>query len=298
MAVEAFQSRGMTHVVNLGDIIDGKTNPAASPSKENLHVHPNSKAALKEVLDVLERKESYTLLHVDGNHERYCFGKDFLAYLPLPPGAHLPDPTLMYYSYTPTPGVLFVVLDGYDVCLLRPEGSVEREEALRLLKAHNPHNPAAWGEGRGDFFQGVEGPNQRWCPFNGALGEGQLAWLRTTLEGAREGGCKVLVFSHILAFEGAVASRPGIFTHPCLLFNHAEVGALLGSFRDVVKGVFSGHLHTGAFGTDEAGIHHITLPSPLTHPQGSHCILTLYDDRMVLDGCGTAMVSRELPFLP
>lgn len=188
VAVESFLSRGVSHVVNLGDIIDGKSNPNASPSKECKEVHANSKKALQEVMEVLERKGSYTLLHVDGNHERYCFGSDFLPYLPLPPGVHLPDPTLMYYSYSPVPGVLFVVLDGYDVCLLRPEGSAEREEAQRLLKAHNPHNPAAWGEGRGDFFQRVVGPAQRWCPFNGALGEGQLAWLRATLEGAREVG--------------------------------------------------------------------------------------------------------------
>jgi manganese-dependent ADP-ribose/CDP-alcohol diphosphatase len=307
VAVDAFLSRGVSHVVNLGDIIDGKSNPNANPTKENQEVHPNSKKALQEVMEVLERKDNYTLVNLHGNHESYCFSFSsspsspsyFLPYLPLPPGVHLPDPTLMYYSYSPAPGILFVVLDGYDVCLLRPEGSAEREEAQRLLKAHNPHNPAAWGEGRGDFFQGVVGPEQRWCHFNGALGEGQLAWLRATLEGAREqgGGCKVLVFSHILAFEGAVAARPGIFTHPCLLWNHTEVVALLGTFRDVVKGVFSGHLHTGAFGTDEAGIHHITLPSPLTHEQGSHCILTVYDDRMELDGCGTAMESRVLPFV-
>jgi hypothetical protein len=96
-------------------------------------------------------------------------------------------------------------------------------------------------------------------------------------------------------------SADGIKT--CLLFNFAEVQALLAA-SGVVAGVFSGHFHTGGFGVDGAGVAHVTLESPLTHPAreeggGSgggdlaHAILHFFEDRAELEGFG-AVASRTL----
>ena len=297
LAAARFQELGCMHVVQLGDFVDGKSNPESVPTRGPSGCPPGSRAALAKTLEALRQVPGdaappFSLWHVRGNHEFYIAKNSVLKeLLPLPkcPSTlappEYPDPDLTYYYFQPIPGWRFIFLDGYDVSLAREAGHPAREEALRLLQANNPGNPCAWGQGRGDFFAGVTGPAQRWVPFNGGLGGKQLEWLSGVLKNCRQQGERAFVFSHILLFPDASGPSPA---WPCLLFNYPQVLALLGEYKDVVKAVFSGHLHSGAFGLDDAGIAHISLPSPLTHRNGAFAVASLFDDRLEICGSGAA----------
>ena len=80
-----------------------------------------------------------------------------------------------------------------------------------------------------------------------------------------------------------------------IAFDYDELLALLHSEgRGVVACVFAGHFHRGGFVTDEAGIHHITVESPLTHGRSFGQVL-VHNDRLELKGEG-ALPSRSLRF--
>ena len=79
-----------------------------------------------------------------------------------------------------------------------PKQSPGYAAAAALLRAENP-NPVL--DGPCDFFEGLEGPSLRFVPFNGGLGDAQLAWLAATLEEA--GDAPVVVFSHLPVFAGS-----------------------------------------------------------------------------------------------
>jgi len=253
------------------------------------------------------------LFSVLGNHELLCCARSEVVPRLAPPaalGAALPPEAAsaarLYYSFSPCRGWRVVVLDAYDVAFHRHGADARsplHEEAVRLLKAENSGNPCAWGEGEGNFFAGLAGLQKRFVPFNGALSAAQLAWLGATLRAAAAAGEGVVVAVHTPLFPDArVSGAPSADDiKTCLLFNFAEVQALLAA-SGVVAGVFSGHFHTGGFGVDGAGVAHVTLESPLTHPareEGggggdmAHAILHFFEDRAELEGFG-AVASRTL----
>ena len=90
------------------------------------------------------------------------------------------------------------------------------------------------------------------------------------------------------------ATDGGGDVHKCLLFNYDELLRVMAD-SGCVSLVLSGHLHSGAFGVDEAGTAHVTLESPLTHADaGAHAVLHVFDDRLELQGFG-AVASRVVP---
>ena len=181
------------------------------------------------------------------------------------------------------------MLDAYDVSLARPRGHPGFCEAQRLLRAHNP-NPSAWGEvdsPKGNYFQGIRGtPASRFVPFNGGLGEGQLAWLRGSLAAAQAAGQRVAVFSHV-PFNPSSTCLYEETVWSTLLFNYEEALAALAPYAgSTVAAVFCGHNHGGSIGCDAAGIPHFTLPSPLIFPHGSHLTVEVHPHALRLRASG------------
>jgi hypothetical protein len=84
----------------------------------------------------------------------------------------------------------FLVLDSFDVGVIgRDEADPEFQEAARILRANNPNNVVG-GDGSG-WFDGLHGVQRRFVPFNGAVGDEQLQWLRRELACAAEAGDRV-----------------------------------------------------------------------------------------------------------
>lgn len=306
----AWAAAGCEFAVNLGDAIDG--------------VNARAQQGLPALASVLGAFAPTPTFHVVGNHELYNFPRpDLGSLLPQPslavpgPASGAADADRLYFSADIAPGWRLVVLDAYDIAMethhaaggsagdeTPPTPSVSHAAAIELLRANNP-NPCAAGIGRGDFFAGLKGcgPAKRWVPFNGAVGPAQLAWLRATLSEAAALGLAVLVCCHVPLFDGATRNCPasagrGTSVHKCLVWNYADIMAALHAEPRCVAAVFSGHLHDGAFGVDEAGIPHVTLESPLTHPdEGGHAIVRLFTDRLEIEGSG-AIATRAFPRAP
>ena len=92
-----------------------------------------------------------------------------------------------YYSFSPHPGFLFIMLDTYGKSMLGYEpGSPEFKESEAFLKSMNPNEDL-------NDPSGLEGVAQRMCKFNGAVDDFQLIWLNDCLRAAAERGQKVVV---------------------------------------------------------------------------------------------------------
>jgi manganese-dependent ADP-ribose/CDP-alcohol diphosphatase len=315
----AFASAGCSAVLQLGDLIDGRTvgppgyspySPAGSVSAEQ---RAAAAAALAAVLSQLNgggagggaaalAPPPLPIAHLRGNHENYA-GVE--ALLPLPPGAAPCAPGSFAYTFSPRAGWRFVCLDPYEVSLAAPAGSAGRAEAERLLRAHNHNLVDLSGATKVEFFKGVAGAARRFVPFNGGLGAAQLAWLRAGLAAARAAGERVLLSCHIPLLPAGVRSQRvagGEWLtfealeddkNDCLVFDYEEALAAVAEHADVVAAVFSGHDHEGSFGLDGAGVPHVCFPSPLTHNEVAHAVVVVHGDRLEVRGEG-AVMPREL----
>lgn len=165
-----------------------------------------------------------------------------------------------YYRFT-VEGWRFLVVDGMDVSI-RDASGMQMLEALRSAGAANARE------------------------WNGAIGREQLAWFRRELDDAARKGERVIVFCHFPVLSAA--STPA---H--LLWNHAEVREILESHPGVVAW-FNGHDHSGGY-AERNGIHHVTFPGMVeSGPRNSYSVVRVYEDRLELEGTGTAP-RRVLP---
>lgn len=117
---------------------------------------------------------------------------------------------------------------------------------------------------------------QRW---NGGAGAAQRAWLQSELVAAEAAGERVVVLGHLpILLE---ASGPYY-----LLWDHAEVLELLQSTPAVLT-YLAGHDHSGGY-AQQAGIHHLTLPSMLEAPKGTnaYAVVEVWPDRLEVRGVG------------
>ena len=256
----------VSFVAQMGDIIDG-SNRAAGVSD----------SALKTVLDELAKSPSNRFVHLIGNHELYNFSRaDLASKLPSnPPGMEdTPSrPRLSaYFSFLPHPKWRIVVLDPYDVSTIGP-GSGDAEDAFKLLEQNNPNNV----RGPCDWLEGLTGVSRRWVPYNGGVGEEQLAWLEATLRASEEAGVRVMVFSH-------VAVCPGSSADSTLVWNYDRILAMFEAYA-CVAAFLCGHDHKGGYKL-EHGVHHVTVESPLECDLGetAYGLMVVTEDHLVLHG--------------
>ena len=235
-------------------------------------------AALADVMRVLSASETERWLFTLGNHEMYNFSRQQLRDGVHASGASRPfrcanEDGAFYHSFSPHPRWRVVVLDPYDVSVYRHgRGMGLCEDAVALLCKHN-HNAREYVASNPDvftsekmshfpYFDGLEGLNKRWVPFNGGVGDAQLAWLADELAAAAAQEQRVLVFSHLLLHPSTSAGGG-----KTLLWNYDAVLDVLGASAQrghPVAAVFSGHQHQGGFHTcEDTGTHFVVLESPL-----------------------------------
>eukprot|EP00995_Heteronema_vittatum_P011574 NODE_7263_length_410_cov_155.609418_g5616_i0.p1 GENE.NODE_7263_length_410_cov_155.609418_g5616_i0~~NODE_7263_length_410_cov_155.609418_g5616_i0.p1 ORF type:complete len:111 (+),score=32.49 NODE_7263_length_410_cov_155.609418_g5616_i0:33-335(+) len=78
------------------------------------------------------------------------------------------------------------------------------------------------------------------------------------------------------------------------------LGILHTAGKGAVVAVLAGHSHRGGYAVDSAGIHHVTVQSPLIHSQDgqvAYGYVDVHQDRIEIRGQG-ALTSRTLDFPP
>lgn len=269
-AVESWLEEEVDFIVQLGDFIDGLNRGVDSGLR-----------MLSELLRPLEGGPP--VVHLLGNHELYNFSRSDMEAgievpglstpfrISTPAGLHSDAPERRaYYSFRPCEGWRVLVLDPYDISIIRGGGGRPGQEleahdlhqpALRLCQAHNANDITKSG-----FALGLaRGPSCRWVPLNGSLGDDQLRWLRGVLWDAHAAGERVLVLSHVVLHPNATPNGNGI----TLLWNYEEVLRIFHEAPAPPVAVFCGHAHVETYTKDDVcGTHHFTLPSPLEVPPG------------------------------
>lgn len=285
-AVSSWTVQNVNCVVNLGDIIDAYN-----------MVTDTSEQALQAVLDVFDKlPHDVDVRHVLGNHcvchpvERECL----LDKLGMNCQTKEAQDERGYYAFVPKDDWKLIVLDGCDVCTyawnkehpkfreahtiltnnsdikLLPDNSNFR----KLLKAKRKEDIK-----ESDYIGNLEGLNQRFVFYNGAVGQKQLEWFEKELDDAKAAEQNVLVFCHMPLLPGIC--RPGM-----LLWNYDEVLDTMHRYKENVKGVFGGHVHHFGFKRDDCGIPHMVLPAVLETEPGrdGHGVVEAYSDKIVVNG--------------
>lgn len=250
-AVECMNAFGVDTVVTMGDAIDGCNSRLGA-----------SESALASVLRVLDKSLARQRFDLIGNHELYNFARPALPACGL---KCFDGSGASYFSRSLAPGWEAVILDSYDIALIGyPEGEPHYARAIEIIQAQNPSVFTA----KGDWFKDLPEEKHRYVPYNGGITEEQLAWLRITLAAAQRDGRSVIVFTHVPAYAPAASMKT-------IIWNCEDVLAVLREYRDVVVAYIAGHNHNSGYAVDPAGIHHVTLASPLTTEPGIDCFALL-----------------------
>jgi predicted MPP superfamily phosphohydrolase len=112
-------------------------------------------------------------------------------------------------------------------------------------------------------------------PYSGALGNRQMAWLKTTLTESDRKQQNVVLLSHMPVY-------------PEMRLNLWNAPELLELFREhpCVKVFLAGHHHAGNFGVLDH-VAHLTLPGAVeTEEENAYGIVDAYHDRLEIDGFG------------
>jgi len=199
-----------------------------------------------------------------------------------------------WHSYSPHPRYRFLILDAYEIAIIGiSEGDANYAKAHAVLQANNPQVFTS-----NDWLSGIDGIQRRFVPYNGGMSPMQLEWLERELcTAVQERGELVVVFSHISVQPGANASS-------CLVWNFEDVTQRLQRFaaskfngKAGVVAVFAGHAHEGGYAIDEAGIHHVTLASPLEAEDClAHAVLLVREGELSLRGAGAIPHRRLVAF--
>jgi len=253
-AVATWNAHGVDVVIQLGDLIDG-INAKMGKSEE----------AMRRTLEVLSHCTAPRRLDLVGNHELYTFNRPNLHDHC---GLHFPGGAEKFYHSTQLNAKWdAIILDPFEIAMIGyAEDDPQRLEAVAMMQANNP--AVLQGAGGDWFANGVT----RWVPYNGAVSSEQIAWLRSMLAASEAAGRSVLLFTHVPLLVAASKTET-------VLWNAEEVLAVLHDHRDTVVAVLAGHDHNGGYAVDFAGVHHITMNSPMTALPGSDCfaILECYD---------------------
>ena len=244
---------GLAVLAQLGDLLDGRAVAQGTRDQDC--------AAVLATLTACPAEQRVNLI---GNHELYNWERTELGSVL---GTQDPSSGRSWYSLLVGPSLRVLVLDSYEVSLVGGVTPANTATAHQLLSQHNP--AALVPPGKIDWSIGLTGLDLRWMPYNGAVGPTQLAWLGAALAAARQAAETVLVLSHVPLCPAAADPR-------CLLWNYGEVLDLLEG-AGCVTAVLAGHDHEGGWAV-QAGVTHLTLPSPLLGDTGAWATLTLQQD--------------------
>eukprot|EP01063_Lacrimia_lanifica_P033419 TRINITY_DN5931_c0_g1_i2.p1 TRINITY_DN5931_c0_g1~~TRINITY_DN5931_c0_g1_i2.p1 ORF type:complete len:339 (+),score=111.66 TRINITY_DN5931_c0_g1_i2:57-1073(+) len=280
-AVAAWAAEGCSFVMDLGDIID-QTNEAEGTVAQ----------AVAAVVNEFEKLQA-PHYHLVGNHELYCFTRDEMkAAIPriAAPG-DAPSSGAFYHAFSPAPGWRVLVVDGYDRHVIAErEPPADLEASYQLLERHNSNDVRA-PRGTVNWSAGLTGTDLRWMPFNGAVGDAQLAWLAGEVADLTARGERGVVCCHLPV-------HPDACDPACLAWNYEAVLSVVHGGN--VAAWFSGHDHGGGYHCDDAGLHHMTLPSPLHTTDAAptaHGVVELHADAIRVVGSGV-VPSRTFALKP
>ncbi|GAB6010057.1 metallophosphoesterase [Dysgonomonas reticulitermitis] len=113
--------------------------------------------------------------------------------------------------------------------------------------------------------------------YNGGISKKQMQWLEQELKKSQQDSVNTLIFSHhpLYGVKGLTA------------LNDIEIIDLLSKYPTTVKGVISGHHHAGAFGVYK-DIPFITTEGMVeTESINAYGIVTIYPDKIELEGKGS-----------
>jgi manganese-dependent ADP-ribose/CDP-alcohol diphosphatase len=166
---------------NLGDIIDGQCSFKTD--------------SLREIDGVLEKfsklNDNVETLNLIGNHELYNFSRDELNHIlhTCRNGGHAKGVEKEYYHYKPCDGFRIIVIDPYQdtVIGLQKDDPLFQKASDILMKNNKNMSPEVYNGG-GSWYDGVDGVERRFVPFNGGLGKDQIDWLSAQLKEAHEQG--------------------------------------------------------------------------------------------------------------
>jgi manganese-dependent ADP-ribose/CDP-alcohol diphosphatase len=285
-AAAHFEKDKVSLVLNLGDSIDGKCQ--CIEKEGGTPIENPGPSCLEHVLEALLPYQYGPILHTYGNHELYNLNRQEIGSMLNIPFVKESDGDLVGYRSYSHEGTRFVVLDTNDISYLRPETSRKRKLAEETLAKENPDNYAAGNENSPADLTGVQ---KRFVAFNGAVDEPQMAWLRQTLQEARDGGEKVILMSH-------QPILPESCSPVTLVWNYREVLLLLRDFADVVVLSLAGHAHKGGYKRDVvSGIHFRVVEAVLETPSPgtTYAMMDVHEDKVTLRGFG-GCISAEYDF--
>ena len=268
-------------VAQLGDLIDVK-----NTEREGIKDAGTSEEALRKVQEVLALCDCKHVVNVIGNHELYNFSRRRLEEV-----VEVRRGAATWHTFLPIPGVRLriVVVDAYQVSTIQGVTEADTAAALAFLGEHNPNDITRFGT---DWSRGLAGLGRRYMPYNGMVGEEQLAWLAGTLAAAAAAGEAVILLSHVPVCPAAADPL-------CLLWNYPEVLQVLDSHPGTVAMVLAGHDHEGG-AAEREGVWHLTLPSPLLVGEGEECWgeVEVWGDRLEWRGRGGGMPEHIVIPLP
>jgi len=157
-----------------------------------------------------------------------------------------------YYDFR-VEGWRYVVLDGTDISFYaHPTNSAEHMKSVAYHEQKNITAP-------------------KW---NGAVGPGQILWLRGVLERASRLKEKVILFCHFPVYPENNHN----------LWNAEEIISVLEEYP-CVKAYINGHNHHGNYGIKN-GIHYLTLKGMVDTEQTSYAVVSTTEDNIHVAGYG------------
>ncbi|XP_071129620.1 manganese-dependent ADP-ribose/CDP-alcohol diphosphatase-like [Mytilus edulis] len=255
-AMKDWKQNDAKFILQLGDLVDGFCKRTEEPID-----------CLNRILDIFDQ-EQWPVLNVVGNHELYNFEKDTLYKSRL--FKNQPASNRAYYTFSPYQGLKVCVLNTYEISVLGElEGTASYDVAHSFLTERNPNKDK-------NDPSGLESVDRRFVRFNGAVSKEQLEWLSKELILATKQKENVLVVGHNPIYLPATDSA-------CLCWNYSEILDILS--ENSVVCYISGHDHDGGYSVDQSGIHHITMPGAIEHPD-SYAVGYLLEDSLVIHGRG------------
>ena len=157
-----------------------------------------------------------------------------------------------YYQFR-RHGYRFLVLDGNDISLHAYAATDPRKKHARDYHKTLPSGTPTW---------------------NGALGDGQLDWLKGELRDSERAGENVMIFCHFPIYPENVHN----------LWNAKEVLRTISRFKNVVA-YMNGHNHAGGYGVVD-GQHFLTLKGMVDTHESAYSVVNVYKDRLEISGFG------------